>query len=436
MMRNTFYYAIFLLLFSACRQDDASSVGPEPGENHEVLAVQPDTAGRAERRRLVEAELDYYLQRHHVDEEGYDMVARYREQGNSLAAAFLPPLPATATGMLRLNCTPRHGTGAWRTADGAIVWGLWSADTLLSGLRIDTAGTYAGQFDRYGQPHAHGSLLTPDGTYFEGHMEHGRRQEFGFAVNEHGQKAGIWKNDRFLGERMSHASDRIYGIDISRYQHEQGKRKFGIDWSRMHITHLGEKAQRNAKDTVNYPVSFAYIKATEGLSIHNRYFAADYAAARRKGIRVGAYHFFSTRQSGRLQANYFLSQARFGHGDMPAMLDVEPTDALIRQMGGPEALFREIREWIKVVEVRTGARPLLYVNQRFVQKYLQLAPDLKRDYQIWIARYSEYKPDVHLAIWQLTPQGRVSGIRGSVDVNVFNGYAGQWEEFLRDETIP
>ena len=67
--------------------------------------------------------------------------------------------------------------------------------------------------------------------------------------------------------------------------------------------------------------------------------------------------------------------------------------------------------------------------------YLPVAPDIKRDYRVWIARYGEYKPDVRLAFWQLCPDGRVAGIRPEVDINVFNGYQTQFDEFLEQETI-
>ena len=153
------------------------------------------------------------------------------------------------------------------------------------------------------------------------------------------------------------------------------------------------------------------------------------------GIPVGAYHFFSTRQDPSSQASHFLKHTSFRKGDLPPMLDIEPSDALIEQMGGAEVLFKNIRIWLKSVERATGARPLLYVNQRFVNTYLDKAPDLKRDYHFWIARYGEYKPDIHLDLWQLSSDGVVRGMQGTVDLNVFNGYQGQWEEFLREQTI-
>jgi lysozyme len=42
---------------------------------------------------------------------------------------------------------------------------------------------------------------------------------------------------------------------------------------------------------------------------------------------------------------------------------------------------------------------------------------------------------VKLAVWQLSPDGRVKGITGEVDINVFNGYQHQFDEFLQHETI-
>ena len=88
-----------------------------------------------------------------------------------------------------------------------------------------------------------------------------------------------------------------------------------------------------------------------------------------------------------------------------------------------------------MVQRKTGVRPILYINQMFVNKYLSLAPDIKRDYRVWIARYGEYKPDVRLTYWQLCPDGRVAGIHGEVDINVFNGYKSQFEKFIEEETI-
>ena len=104
-------------------------------------------------------------------------------------------------------------------------------------------------------------------------------------------------------------------------------------------------------------------------------------------------------------------------------------------MGGAQVMFKAIRTWLRIVGEHTGTRPILYISQSFVNRYLSTAPDLKHDYNVWIARYGEYKPDINLVIWQLCPDGRVKGIHPEVDINVFNGYRQEFEDFLRKETI-
>ena len=100
-------------------------------------------------------------------------------------------------------------------------------------------------------------------------------------------------------------------------------------------------------------------------------------------------------------------------------------------MGGAEVMFRNIRAWMSLVQKRTGKRPILYISQTFANTYMPLAPDLGDNYHIWIARYGEYKPNFKLAYWQLSPDGKVRGIHGDVDINVFNGYRNQYEDFLK-----
>ena len=104
-------------------------------------------------------------------------------------------------------------------------------------------------------------------------------------------------------------------------------------------------------------------------------------------------------------------------------------------MGGEDALFRNVRQWLKAVHAATGTKPIIYVGQSFVNKYLNHAPDIKKNYNVWIARYGEFKPDVKLLYWQLSPYGRVNGIHGEVDINVFNGYRSQFDVFVQQNCI-
>ncbi len=330
----------------------------------------------------------------------------------------------------------REGRGVSYRSDGQRIDGLWHADTLLSGTIADSAGTYTGELSRQGIPQGHGIYMAADRNYYQGMWNDGQRSGFGFALSPRRHiRAGEWKNDRYLGERLHYTADRIYGIDISRFQHDVGRRRHSIDWPSVRIVHLGTISRKRVSGRVDYPISFCYIKSTEGSSLRNRYFHSDYAAARRQGIHVGAYHFFSTRTSAAAQAYFFLRHSTFRSGDLPPVLDLEPTHDQVRRMGGPTAMFHAVRTWLRIVARRTGTRPVLYISQTFVNRYLPYAPDLKRDYNIWIARYGEYKPDVHLIYWQLCPDGRVRGIRSKVDINVFNGYRSEFEEFLKNEAV-
>ncbi len=321
----------------------------------------------------------------------------------------------------------REGYGMLTRKDGTILRGMWHADTIGEGELTTDEGTYVGQIDSLMRPEGMGRFYGKNGAYYEGEWKAGKRSGHGFSVN--GRQivhCGSWKNNRFQGERMIYTADRIYGIDLSRHQHEKGKRKYGIDWSRLRITSLGGGSRR-VQGKVDYPVSFAYIKATEGKTVYNKYYPSDLRQARKHGVAVGSYHFFSTRTSGAQQAAYFLKMAWIAPNDLPPVLDLEPTDKQIRDMGGDAALFRQVMAWLRIVEQRHGKKPILYVGQLFVNNHLKHAPAVLRNYDVWIARYGEFKPYVRLLHWQLTPYGRVRGIHGEVDVNVFNGSK---EEFL------
>lgn len=330
----------------------------------------------------------------------------------------------------------RQGKGLSRDSLNRQIIGIWNADTLTYGTREDPQGTYIGQLNKKGIAEGHGRYITKDGKEYEGLWKNDKREGFGFSIAAHHQmRVGEWKNDGYRGERVVYTSERIYGIDISKYQHVIGRHKYPILWDRVRVSHLGNISKKHVNGNVDYPISFVYIKSTEGISVRNRYYTSDYRQARAHGIHVGSYHFFSTITSPAVQARFFLNNSHFHSGDFPPVLDVEPMPSQIKKMGGTGVMFSRIRTWLNIVHLRTGVRPVLYVSQTFVNRYLSLAPDIKKDYNVWIARYGEYKPDVRLVYWQLCPDGRVRGIRGEVDINVFNGYRSQFDEFLSTQTV-
>ena len=414
-MKRVLRYSLIIILLGAVgfalgmwlrNSDDSEYSEYSDYSDYPIPLIAPSPSLDSLRQQIEKdrkIEMDYYLDRHNVEDEGYEMVAAFA--AGKRHQETIDTLSVYNVG--RWKGKKREGTAISRDSLGRIIIGNWSADTLRSGLRF--------------------------------HWTQDQREGFGLQLLENEVltvlKTGLWQQDVFKGERMNYTSERIYGIDISRYQHEQGRKRFPIRWAQLRISHLGSKSKKKISGVVDYPVSFCYIKSTEGISIRNKYYATDYAAARKHGIQAGAYHFFSTRTSGSAQAKYFIASTLFRKGDLPPVLDIEPSDGDIAKMGGAKALFSNIRAWVQAVEKFCGVKPILYINQRFVNKWLPEAPDLKRDYKVWIARYGEYKPDVKLVMWQLSPDGRVKGITGEVDINVFNGYQGQFDEFIEKETI-
>ncbi|MQM46258.1 glycosyl hydrolase family 25 [Prevotella copri] len=303
-------------------------------------------------------------------------------------------------------------------------------------LLPDSLGYYRGTTDSIYQPNGHGCWQGYDGTYYEGYWKNGKREGFGFSIApKKPLRIGEWKNDRYKGERLVYTSERIYGIDLSKYQHGKGRKKYAINWNRLRITHLGRLSKKTISGTVNFPIRFIYIKSTEGKSLLNPYYRKDYRDAKAHGYKVGTYHFFTTITPAAEQARHFLKHSIIRKGDFPPVLDVEPLPSQIKKMGGAGVLFARIRTWLRIVERATGVKPILYISQTFVNRYLPQAPDLKHNYQVWIARYGEYKPDIRLVYWQLCPDGRVAGIHGEVDINVFNGYDDAFQSFVKNKTV-
>lgn len=191
----------------------------------------------------------------------------------------------------------------------------------------------------------------------------------------------------------------IHGIDISHYQGD-------IDWDDL----------RNAM-IEGCPLRFIVIKATEGSSRVDEKFNDNFYMAREYGYIRGAYHFWSNKSTAREQAYFFLNKVRLEDGDLPPVLDVEhkPKDR------SAEDFQRDILTWLHIVEDKYHVKPIIYTYYKFKEKYLN-APVFD-DYPYWIAHYYvdkvEYKGE--WKFWQHTDVGRLPGINGYVDFNIYNG---------------
>jgi lysozyme len=161
-------------------------------------------------------------------------------------------------------------------------------------------------------------------------------------------------------------------------------------------------------------VSFAYVKATEGVGGRDAYFARNWQGARRAGIRVGAYHYFIFCRSGRAQALNFLAVAPRSQGALAPAVDLEMGTSCHGRLTGAE-VRRELDAYLAVVERRQGSRAVLYVTPNFYAAYHAYLPSRR----MW-RRSVRGRPasDASWAFWQYGSQGRVAGIQTFVDLNV------------------
>lgn len=195
---------------------------------------------------------------------------------------------------------------------------------------------------------------------------------------------------------------KVRGIDVSYYQGN-------IDWDRV------------SSDGVR----FAIIRVSDGLAHVDSQFARNWREAKRATVRRGAYQYFRPNLDPVAQAELLLSRmGPLEPGDLPPTIDVEATGGL-----SPSAVAARVRTWIEHVEGRLGVTPIIYTGPYFWQDSVG-GPSFAARHPLWIAHYTTQCPLTpgpwsRWSFHQYTDSGRVAGIVGSVDTNVFNGTEAQ-----------
>lgn len=191
----------------------------------------------------------------------------------------------------------------------------------------------------------------------------------------------------------------IRGIDISHYQGD-------IDWELLQNAMI-EKC----------PIRFILIKATEGTDRIDPKFKENFRQAKEYGFIRGAYHFWNNKSSARSQAYFFLNNVYLQDGDLPPVLDIEhkPKDVSL------EDFQRDVLTWLHIVEDKYHVKPIIYTYYKFKTTYLN--EPVFNDYPYWIAHYYVDKIEYtgEWKFWQHTDAGRLPGIKGYVDFNIYNG---------------
>jgi lysozyme len=162
------------------------------------------------------------------------------------------------------------------------------------------------------------------------------------------------------------------------------------------------------------PISFIYIKATEGSSYVDPRYKKNYTGAKSKSILIGSYHFFRTSSAVTSQFKNFKETISNYPQDLRPMVDIEEFD---KWKG--KAYIDSLDKFLKLIEGHYGKKPILYTSNNFYNQYLS---EYYLDYDLWIARYNKKKPKLNnnrqWLIWQCTKYAKVKGIQNRVDINL------------------
>jgi len=193
----------------------------------------------------------------------------------------------------------------------------------------------------------------------------------------------------------------LQGVDVSHYDGT-------IDWPT--VAHGG--------------ISFAFVKATEGVTFTDPMFSTNWPAMQQAGVVRGAYHFFHSTDDPVAQAKLFLqTMGPLQPGDLPPTLDLEVTDNQ-----PADVITSTAEQWLDYVGAAVGLKPILYTGPSFVNGTLGNPAGLQDHAQLWIANWQVSCPDVpapftSFAFWQNDDAGTVAGVPGmnNVDTDIFNG---------------
>ncbi len=187
------------------------------------------------------------------------------------------------------------------------------------------------------------------------------------------------------------------GIDVSEYQ---GK----INWS--YVDTLEKK----------YPLHYVFIRATVGKDRKDYQFKRNWLGAKENKMIRGAYHYYRPNENSLEQAELFIKTVFLQKGDLPPVLDIEklPKNQSIAN------LKLGLKRWLQAVESHYGVKPIIYTGERYYDDFLK---EEFSDYLFWIANYNLYREEIaeDWLFWQFTEKASIPGIKGNVDVNIYNG---------------
>ncbi|MGY0058490.1 lysozyme [Streptomyces sp. LZ34] len=173
-------------------------------------------------------------------------------------------------------------------------------------------------------------------------------------------------------------------------------------------------------------VRFAYVKATEGTTYTNPYFAQQYNGSFNVGMIRGSYHFaLPDNSSGAAQATYFVNHGGGWSKDgktLPGALDMEYNPYGATCYGkSASAMVSWIKDFSNTYKSLTGRDPVIYTSTSWWKSCTGNSSAFGAVNPLWIPRYGDSVGELPAGwgfhtIWQYTSSGATVG-----DHNKFNG---------------
>ena len=189
----------------------------------------------------------------------------------------------------------------------------------------------------------------------------------------------------------------------------------GIDVSKWQEIIDFEKVKKSGVD-------FVIIKAggSDNGYYKDSYFERNYYKAKMSGLKVGCYFFcgsnFYSPLVAKAVATYFSSIINGKPFDMPIVLDIESTSIDVKKQTTECAI-----KCAKLLE-NLGYFVTIYGSEISGFKDRMNYHDLS-SFDLWVAKYSNNKPSLKCGMWQYSSTGKVSGIKGNVDLDyAFRSY--------------
>jgi GH25 family lysozyme M1 (1,4-beta-N-acetylmuramidase) len=198
------------------------------------------------------------------------------------------------------------------------------------------------------------------------------------------------------------STEAVLGIDVSVWQGQ-------IDWEQV-----------KAAGIRFVMIRLGYRSMHEGVVQADSCAAANYAGAKAAGISVGAYFFSQaiTVTEAVEEAEFVLETVQDWDVNMPIVYDWEHTGQDTRTANVDARTLTDCaKAFCRRVEAG-GYDAMVYFNTYQAENSMYL--EELADYPFWLAQYDQMlEYPYRVAMWQYTNQGKVPGITGDVDLNLY-----------------